>query len=413
MARPPHETSRDYANPYRPLAVRLFNALGRVKPFDLDDLVAAATRSAGHERFASDAFREPLARLIESLHSTAKLSPIGRFMTAQHIAGGLATNLRAGELFTRHGALQDLELARPVMVCGLARSGTTLLQRMLAQLPGARAIPAWEAYDPIPARGQEPGGDPLADPRVKRQRAADKFLRWLSPDLFAVHPMDALAPEEEVLILANLFQSGVPESTYDVSDYAAWLEQQDPTPAYAWLADCMRVLQWQRPGDFWVLKSPHHLEWLDVVFNVFPDVTVIQTHRDPVQTVPSFCSLVAHGWGIMSDAIDPHVVGRHWDRKIDRMLTRALATRDARDGAGFVDVDYRDLLGDPLAVMARVCEAVGLPWDDSIRAKLQVWLANNRQHEHGLHRYAAEDFGLSAEGLASRYGRYRERFDLA
>ncbi|PRQ07245.1 sulfotransferase family protein [Enhygromyxa salina] len=412
MARAPHETSRDYANPYRPLALRLFNALGRVKPFDPDQIVAAAIRSAGHDRFASDAFREPLARLIESLHASAKLSPVGRFMTAQHLAGALANNLRAGDLFAREPGLREIELARPVMVCGLARSGTTLLQRLLAQLPGARAIAAWEAYEPIPESGQQPGGDPLADPRVKRTRAAEKFLRWLSPDLFAVHPMDALAPEEDVLILENLFRSGVPESTYNVPDFADWLERRDPTVAYAWLADCMRVLQWQRPGEFWVLKSPHHLEWLDVVFGVFPDVTVIQTHRDPVETVPSFCSLVAHGWGVMSDAIDPHVVGSHWDRKIDRMLTRALDTRDARDGAGFVDVHYRELVDDPLGVMARVCGSVGLPWDDSVRAKLERWLADNRQHKHGLHRYAAEDFGLSAEGIASRYGRYRERFDL-
>lgn len=409
------DTSRDYANPHRPPLVRLVNALGRVRPFELEQVVADAKRSSGLSRFATDAFRAPLAELIASLHDEAALTPMGRFMTAQHLRGTLVQNLRGGELFAARPQLRDIELRRPIMVCGLARSGTTLLQRLLAQLPGARAIPAWEAFEPIPAHSWTPEFDPKPspdDPRIRRLRFAERFLAWSSPDLFCVHPMDALAPEEDVLILEHMFLSGVSESTFDLPRFAAWLEQQDQTPAYRWLADCMRVMQWQRDGDFWLLKSPHHLEWLDTVFEVFPNISIVQTHRDPVETVPSFCSLVAHGWGVMSDRVDPLRVGRHWRRKIERMLTRALASRDARAGAGFFDVDYRELVADPLAVMARLCAELELPWSDEIRAKLASWLADNRQHKHGVHRYAAEDFGLTADGIAEQYSAYRERFGL-
>jgi hypothetical protein len=418
MARisPERETSRDYAHPYRPLALRLYNALGRAKPFDLEQVIAAAQRSTGLSKFGTQAFREPLAHLIASLHESANLSPTGRFMTAQHFAGGLANNLRAGELFAARPQLRETKLARPVMICGLARSGTTLLQRLLAQLPGMRAIAAWEAFEPFPERAWEPSWTappPDEDPRIKRVKTAENFLRWLSPDLFAVHPMDALAPEEDVLILEQMFMSGVPESTYNIPSYAAWLEAQDQTPAYQWLADAMRALQWQRGGDYWLLKSPHHLEWLDTVFEVFPDITIIQTHRDPVETVPSFCSLVAHGWGVMSDVVDPLAVGRHWDRKIDRMLSRALASRDARGGVGFVDVDYREMVADPIDVVARLCAQIGLPWSDEVRRDLVAWLGEHKQHQFGIHRYAAEDFGLTHGGIAERYTAYRQRFGFA
>ena len=93
------ETSRNYSKPYRPAILRLYNALGRAKPFDVDQVVAAAQRSTGLSKFGTQAFREPLTQLIASLHESAALSPTGRFMTAQHFAGGLANNLRAGELF--------------------------------------------------------------------------------------------------------------------------------------------------------------------------------------------------------------------------------------------------------------------------------------------------------------------------
>lgn len=408
MASANRETSRDYANPHRPLPVRLYNALSRGKRFDIDQLVAAAQRKSGSKRFATDAHRESLAVLIDSLENEAQLSPMGRFMTRQHFVDALANNLRAGALFAERPQLRDKPLSRTIMVCGLARSGTTLLQRLLAQLPGARSIPAWEAFEPIP----EPGPQRSPDPRIKRLEFAEKFLRWLSPDMFAVHPMDALAPEEDVIILEHVFYSGVSESTFNIPSFARWLEQQDQTPAYHWLADCMRVMSERQDGDYWVLKSPHHLEWLDTVFEVFPDVTIVQTHRDPVETVPSFCSLVAHGWGIMSDHVDPLLVGRHWTRKIDRMLSRALASRDARQGQGFVDVHYRDLTRDPIGTVERLCEQIGIPWAEHTREHLQAWLANNRQHKYGVHRYVAEDFGITEGSIAEQFASYRQRFDL-
>ena len=402
------ETSRDYANPHRPWLVRAYNTVGRVKPFDVDALIATAQRKAGSDRFATETFRPALDALIESLHQEARLTPMGRFMTAQHFVGALANNLRAGALFAARPELRRKPLPRTVMVCGLARSGTTLLQRLIAELPGARSIPAWEAFEPIPEPGPAPAS--LAqDPRVARLRTAEKFLRWLSPDMFAVHPMDAMAPEEDVIVLEGVFHSGVSESTYRVPSFARWLEQRDQTGAYEWLADCMRVMDEREDGEFWVLKSPHHLEWLDTVF---ADVTIVQTHRDPLETVPSFCSLVGHGWGIMSDTVDALAVGAHWTRKIDRMLTRALASRDAREGRGFVDVHYRDLTADPIGVVERLCGQIGLPFTEQTRAHLQTWLAANRQHRFGIHRYAGEDFGLSEAGLAERFAGYRQRFDL-
>jgi hypothetical protein len=420
MASANRETSRDYANPHRPLLVRGFNAfertLERVRPparLDLDELVAVAKRKTQVEQFATEAFRGALSTLLDSLHHEAQLSAMGRFMTRQHIIGALSNNLRAGALFAARPELRTKPIGRTVMVCGLARSGTTLLQRLIAQVPGARAIPAWEAFEPIPEPGPAPA-NPLDDPRVGRLRTAERFLRWLSPDMFAVHPMDALAPEEDVLLLEQVFHSGVSESTYNVPSFARWLEQQDQTPAYQWLTDAMRIMAEREAGEFWLLKSPHHLEWLDTVFDVFDDVTIIQTHRDPVETVASFCSLVGHGWGIMSDTVDPLQVGAHWIAKLERMLDRALATRDSRPDASkrFVDVHYRDLVADPITVVEQVCAAIDLPWTETTRADLSQWLASNRQHKYGIHRYAAEDFGLSDGAIAERFASYRQRFDL-
>ncbi len=409
----PRETSRDYAHPRRPIVLRTINALGRLRAparFDVDAIVRKAQAQAKLDELERPEFRPALEVLVDSLEREARLSATGRFIAAQHFHGGLIANLRARAWSVAEPSIVNTPIVRPIMICGLARSGTTLLQRMLAQLPGARSLATWEALEPIPELGWRPPAERLADPRVARAKSAAKFLRWLSPDLFTVHPMDALAPEEEVLMIDKIFRSGAAETTYNVPSFARWLRGQDPMPAYRWLERCLQQLQHEQAGAFWLLKSPHHLEWLDAVFSVFPTITVVQTHRDPAITVPSFCSLCAHGWGVASDHVDPHAVGRHWAEKIEYMLGRALACRDARAGQGFVDVHYDELVAEPLRVVERLCGQLGLSWSEELQAKLDAWLARNRQHEHGIHRYAAEDFGLREGELRERFSAYRQRY---
>lgn len=416
-----YQTSRDYAHPHRPLLMRAINGVGRglqkiglEKPLQVDDLLGRARRRSKLDRLDDDALLDRLAVYVDSLEREAQLSPAGRLMTREHLVAVLVTRMRTQAWMETHPEIFAAPLPRLVFVTGLARSGTTHLQRMLAELPGARPLMTWEALEPIPEPSWQRPTHPVDDARVGRANQAGKFLKSISPDLFVVHPMAALVPEEEVLVMEHSLLCWVPETTYHVPSYAAWLDKQDQTPAYRWLETALKHLTWQRGGqqDFWVLKAPHHLDCLDVLFSVFPDAKVIHSHRDPAETVPSFCSLVAHGWGVMSDRVDPLVLGRHWSEKLARMVDRALEVRAARSDAGVLDVHYRDLVADPLAVMARLCAELDLPWSESIRGDVGRWLADNAQHKHGLHRYAASDFGLDEAALRERFSAYRERFDL-
>lgn len=415
-----YQTSRDYAHPHRPWWMRAINGVGRGlrkvgagNTLGVDDILARARAKSKLERLDDEALLERMAILVDSLEREAELTPAGRLITREHLVAVLVTRLRTQAWIESNPEIFAAALPRLVVITGLARSGTTLLQRMLSELPGARPLMTWEALEPIPEPSWQRPANPLDDARVGRAHQAGKFLRAISPDLFVVHPMDALVPEEEVMVLDHSLLSWVPETTYHVPSFAAWYEQQDQTPAYRWLETALQHMTWQRPGEFWVLKAPHHLAWLDVLFAVFPDAKVIHSHRDPAQTVPSFCSLVAHGWGIMTDRVDPIVLGRMWSEKLARMVDRSLEVRAARADAGMIDVDYRELVRDPLEQMAKLCAELGLPWSDTIRADLGRWLAENQQHKHGHHRYAASDFGLDNAALHERFAAYRQRFDLA
>jgi len=401
------ETSRDYARPHRPAAIALANrVLPPIGSLRADDLMAAAARRTGLDDFGDDAFIEPLEILLASVRDEARLSPVGHLITRERLVGVLANRLRT--IAAADASVRAMELAPPVVIAGLQRTGTTLLHRLLASDPRRRWLASWEALHPAPADGRTLLG---ADARIAAAVRAENALRYLAPDFFAVHPVQAYGCEEDVLLLDQALLSTTAEATMHVPTYAAWLERQDHTPAYAleWLL--MKLLSRQRgEGKRWLLKTPHHLEFLDVLFSVMGDATILWTHRDPTQTVPSFCSMVSHGRGVFSDVVDPHEVGRHWGRKTAYMIERAMAVRDDGREDRFVDVFYEDLVRDPLAEVARIYDRLGEPLTEEAHARMRRTLDAHPQHRHGVHRYAASDFGLTEDAIAERFAAYRERF---
>ncbi len=148
------------------------------------------------------------------------------------------------------------------------------------------------------------------------------------------------------------------------------------------------------------------------MFEVFPQATIIQTHRDPQQTAPSFASMVCHGASIFSDRLDVGELSDHWLRKVRRVVERSLAARDRHGEARFVDVSYYDLVSDPITELGRIYEAVGLEFDGQAEQHARDALARQSRDRFGRHRYRLEDFGLTPTLIEERLGFYRKRFDI-
>lgn len=419
------ETSRTYDRPYRPRALRAVNrALGWLQGAGLGSpdlsvagLFAEARRRAGLWSFGDDTLSDRLRVLVEAVDVEARLHPLGRWMFRENQVRILVNRLRMEDAWARHPEIADLPVARPVFVVGLQRTGTTMLHRLLACDPARRFLPSWEAVNiaPAPGRGGGRGGNAgggAPDPRVRSARFAERAVRYMAPDFFAIHPVEAEAPEEDVLLFDYAVWSTVPEAMMHVPSFSAWLERQDHREAYRFYARVLRYLQWQRPGGPWVLKTPHHLEHLDALLEVFPDARILQTHRDPTKVLASFCSMMAHSRGVFSDRVEPREVGRHWFAKARRMIERSTAARDAHGDGRFLDVRYDRLVADPMAELRRVYEFLGDPLTPSAEAAMRRWLRDNPQHKHGRHRYRLEDFGLDRGEVGRAFADYRARFGI-
>lgn len=407
-------TSTDYGNPYRPRLVRAINrvgawfgGMGMAPSLEMASLKRAALKKERRDAFRDRSFETPLGVLLRSVAEEAHLNFFGRFVTRQRLVNLLRNRLRVEALLETHPHIREIPLPPVILITGLQRTGTTMLHRLLAADPDNRALLSYEALNPAPFC------DDLERDRKKKikvARQAERALSYLAPDFFAIHPVEALSPEEDVLLLDYALISTVAESTLRVPAYARFVESVDNRPAYDYLRLLLQVLSWRHGERTWILKSPHHMEFMEPFLSVFPEATVVMTHRDPTATLPSFCSMMCHGRGIFTDVVDPLEVGAHWLTKTARMLRIGHAVRDRSRAGRFVDVQYDDLLVDPMAQVERIYTVAGRQLGDNARARMDATRNANVQHLHGIHKYDMASFGFTAEQIHAAYGDYVPRF---
>ena len=102
-----------------------------------------------------------------------------------------------------------------------------------------------------------------------------------------------------------------------------------------------------------------------------------------------------------------------WLDKVEHMLHKTQSLRDTRvSTANQYDALYADISTDWESVMRDIYQFLDLPLTAEARAGMDAWLAENRQHKHGAHKYRLENFGLSAGQVDEKLMFYRERFNI-
>lgn len=370
----------------------------------------AIRRAGGPVDFGPAPLDEPLSVLCRSLNDEIEFHALGRLQVFNQLAGLLTLRLRFEDLWRRHPEILDQPVERPIIVIGLPRSGTTILHRLLSRDPVKRSSPFWEQVAPLP------DGDPTApqadpDPRLTRMRQSLDMLDKVVPDLKLMHELTADQPDEDISLLIFAFASLQFEWSYRVPAYSRWHQAFDHTEGYRYFRRVLQTLQWLRGGDRWVLKAPQHLEQLKPLLSVFPDAVLVQTHRDPVPAIVSLASLTTYGGRRYYDHPNPHAVGADMASIVERLLRRGVEDRP-EDDRRFVDIQFTDLVADPLGCVRRIYAVSGDALGPEAEAAMRTWIDDNRQGKHGGHDYAAEDFGLDVADLRRRLGFYQDRFSI-
>lgn len=375
--------------------------------FDEKELLEEARKAEGLQDFGPDEFREGLRVLIETIEKNP-FTEKGRYRNRQRLLRLLTTRLRIQEAFRRHPEIREREIRRPLFLTGLPRSGTSALFNLLAADPAARPLLLWESQFPDPAWGLAPGE---TDPRYLAVKAYTDQTREKNPEFTKIHFASADTPEECVLVHAYAFDGGQMGFEIMMEPYASWLREHDLRPLYSYYADLLRLLDWQRPGERWLLKTPAHLWALDVLVETFPDCCIVWNHRDPVVCIASISSMTHMIMGDQVDMSAAELGPRCLDYYV-ASLEHGLEQRAALDPARFADVDYGALVADNLGAARAIYEHFGLPLGAETRQALEAHASSHPQGKHGRHEYDIADFGMSPDEVRARFADYIERFGL-
>jgi hypothetical protein len=400
-----------------PLPYKVANALGkflvaaRIPSMRLDEqsVYATAMKQTGLTDFGDPYYRQGLFQLLKSADKDANLHPIGRYMTNDIVTNYLVQRLRLMETRKKEPEIFQKPLLPPLIIIGLARSGTTFLHNLLALDPTHRALPQWLLVRPFPERHWKGNGP---DPRVVKMEQALRFRQPLLPGIDSIHYTRADTPEECILALGLTFNSLIFGTLLPVKGYMEWYLRQEDTfqkyREYRWL---LQVFQSYEPEQRLTLKAPAHTGNLETLLQAVPKAMVIQTHREPVTCISSVCSLLYTFHRAVANEIDLHRMTNLTIRTYESWFRRNLAFRAAYPGVVY-DVFYDSLVSDPIGTVRGIYSHFGLPWTDTYASDLDEFVHRNPKDKHGKHRYAVSDFGLTEVEIADRLRFYSEHFGL-
>jgi hypothetical protein len=406
--------------PKLPLPVRLGNRLGAaaaklgvpVVPLDEQRMLADAARVTGESDFGPETFREGLRRFIASLESDAHLSPLGRFIARKDIGMTLENRLGVLGWHARHPEIAREEIRRPIVIIGMARTGTTILHHLITQDPNVRVPLTWEVDRPCPPPET---ATYETDPRIAEvERNLDRS-ESLVPDFRRMHPMGARLAQECVRITSLEFTSMLFQTVYRVPSYARWLHAEaDLAPAYRIHRKFLQLLQWRCPRERWVLKSPGHLWSLPALLAEYPDACLVATHRDPLKVLSSVTSLTTTLRAMASDRIDPGDIAHEWSYWNARAFDAAVTARESGlvTPERVVDVQFRELMADPIAAIRKIYDKFDLELTDVAAERMRRHLAANPDDKHGKHGHTFADTGLDVGIEREKVRRYQDYFGV-
>jgi hypothetical protein len=406
----------DLAQPRLNEAQRAALAWGESQPVELraEAVLAGARARTALSDFGPEDFRERLALLCDEWDADRPLTGLHRGVLFGYLLRYASNRLLIQDRLKRHPQILAEKIDRPVIVTGLPRSGTTHLVNLLAADTRFHALPLWESYEPVPLPGERALADGT-DPRYARCAQAWEGMRTVTPLLAAMHPMEPDHIHEDLELMGPDFASYNFEW---LSMSPRWRDHYlgtDQTSHYAYLRRVLQLLQWQRGqgGKRWVLKCPQHLEQLPALLKVFPDATLVFTHRDPVAVLQSTVTMEAYIQRIQRPKVEMLWLRDYWTARIEHLLRACVRDRESVAEACSVDCPFDVFMREPWRVLTEVYSKAQLPLTAAARAALEAYLAAHPRGKAGQVRYNLKrDFDLEPAQARERFRFYFERFGV-
>jgi hypothetical protein len=396
---------------------RAYIASAEANPVTLsEDAVLAAARDAtGLSDFGPDNFRKRLGILIDEWNGDTRAYALKRAFLLNYAIRYASNRLLIHDLLKRHPEIHDEEIARPIMVVGMPRSGTTHLLNLLGADSRLRSTPLWQTYAPVP-NPREPMNADGSDPRYTRVAAQWEAQLASNPLSAAMHAMEPDHFHEDVELMGPDFAGYNFEWLARAPKFRDYYLSTDQTPHYEYMKTVLKIFQWQdvqagKPRKRFVTKCPQHLEQLPVLRKVFPDATVAITYRDPVEVIQSAITMIAYGERMSYPKIDTQGLLTYWTDRVETLLRACVRDRHVWPEVQSVDVPFDAFMQDDMAVVREVRAKAALPETDQANRDVDEYIQSHPRGKYGQLVYNLErDFGIAPADLRKRFDFYYDAY---
>lgn len=307
----------------------------------------------------------------------------------------------------------------PVFVVGHARSGTTLMHRLMSA-DGERFsyFLYWETFFPSLLQKKVIRALGWLDDRLLRGYCHAKLKAWddktFGP-LRHMHDMSLWNSEEDLFALRGAFVTQQWSTEMPVLDVIDLFHvDQMPRKRRRWMhhyRECVkRQLLLNGGNRIHLSKNPLMSGWVGALIETFPDARIVVMMRDPKQCIPSLLKLMEKAWQSKGWSQEDYRNSLERMQEICFETFRNPLEQLSRhpDVARSV-VDYRALIRDPRATVHQVYRDLGLEVSPAFDAYLQAQAEREKTHQSRFE-YSLGDYALSDERIESELAELYERY---
>ena len=372
---------------------------------DAAKILREARALTGLDQLDRDDVEQNLTRLVHAINTETRATALGE--KRLHTAGVYCAinRLLLAQHLAQHPALRAADIGPAIFIIGLPRTGSTKLQRLIAQDSRLDHMKFWEVVFPLAYPGERDN-----EIRLKLINGLERELG--QPELTAGHNLESAEPEEELLLQKNDFT--VP-NIRDHVDIPLWLDEmikRDARPRYELVRQFIAVHKFQRRknGLAWIFKNAYAAEHADIIAETFPQAKLIFTHRDPVNQVCSITSLGYKYRQLYAAPGDKKAAGAENVRYWSGFMQRAMHACERVPKDRLLHVRYLDTLSNPVKVVQQIYDFCGMALSSEAEQSIRAYDKTHLQHQHGKHDYTLEEFGQSRQGTEAAFADYLVQF---
>jgi hypothetical protein len=304
---------------------------------------------------ASDSFSTPdhLNELLHSLENEAQLHATGAIMARAELVRAL---MFRNNLDLHHQPKRkycSVDGSNEVFIIGLARSGTSLLQRSLSQHNNIYAPMTYEVLVPGAMDGNN------TSQHITSATLQDELWNLLDPNFSSIHRNAGDLPAECLPIQSASMLSHHWTGCYSVPSYERYLDARTSQEPFRVHRTFCEFLERKRPESLLLLKSPAYARQIRSLMLAYPKARFILSVRSIHEALASHVRLLRsiRSMRSLSESIQEksEIDGiRYFEVTIKRLISEI--EKGALGRGNLYAIAYDDLLRDPSRTVGKILQ---------------------------------------------------------